>query len=167
MLMVNKYQKILEKMGKVLGFIGCIIPILMLLAIALLVVCVEEPRSSMGMGCALLLEFVLFISIHGTSYFVGRWFLGDKYKASHVSDGDTVWWPEKTYKYVKRNMITNLIELIVSAVFTVFFAILLCVGYENWIVCLIGLIVSLIAIVVFYLFYKKQEYQVKNENLSE
>ena len=163
---MNKYEKILGKIGKILGFVCCMLSILMLLSIAILILCFEDPRSSMGMGCALLLEFVLWVSIHGTSYFIGLWFLGDKYKASHVRDGDTVWWPEKSCRYVKRNMITNLIETIVSLLFAIFYTVLLCVGYEGVIICIMGLISSIIAVVLFYLFYKKQQYQVKNENIS-
>ena len=163
---MNKYEKILKIIGKILGFIGCMSGIFVLLTIAILILCYEDTRSSMGMGVALLIEFVLFISIHVTSYFVGLWFLGDRYSASHVSDGDTVWWPEKTYGYVKRNMITNLVETIASLVFAVFYAVLICIGRGYFVIGLIGLIVSLITGTVFYLFYKKQQLKVKNENLS-
>lgn len=164
---MNKHEKILGKIGRVFGFIGCMSLILMLLAMPIILLLFDESRTSMGIGLALITELVVWISIHGTSYFVGVWFLGDRYNPSHVSDGDTVWWPEKTHGYVKRNMVTNLIEIIVSLVFSVLYVVLLCIGYKNMLIILIGLIVSLIAAIIFYLFYKKQQYQVKNENLPQ
>lgn len=161
---MNKYEKILEKMGKILGFLVCITPILLLLTMSILILCFEAPREAMGIGCSLILESALFMSIHGISYFLGMWFLKDEYRASHVSHGETIWWPKKSYKYIKRNMITNFIEIIVSLIFTTFYTILLCIWQKNIVICLVGLILSLFSTIIFYLFYKKQQYQLKNES---
>ena len=163
---MNKYEKVLKNMGKILGFAACMSTIIMLITITILPLCFKDSRDSFGIYAALLIELVLFVSVHGTSYFIGLWFLNDRYSASHVSNGNTVWWPKTTYGYVKRNMITNLIETIVSLVFAAFYIILICIRFYYLFVGLMGLILSLIAATVFYLFYKKQQYKLKTEYIN-
>ena len=141
--------------------------IVILLMMIILPLCFEDSREALGIYFVLLIELIVFLSIHGTSYFIGLWFLNDEYSASHVSNGNTVWWPKTTYGYVKRNMITNLIETFVSLAFAIFYVVLICINSYYLLIGLIGLLLSVIAGIIFYLFYKKQQFKLKNESLSK
>lgn len=162
---MNKYEKILGKMGKIAGFTACMMGTVLMLVIVILPLCFEEARSSLGVGGVLLLELAVWVAIHAISYFIGLWFLGERYTPSHVSDGQTVWWPKTTYGYIKRNMVTNLIEIIASALFVIIYVILICCGC-GLTLCLVGLILSIMAAGLFYLFYKKQQHQIKDGDFN-
>ncbi len=162
---MNKYENSLGLIGKILGF-----SLFALIAIGFttipIIVVIFVGLDMLG-GMLLLFEICLCCSIHFVSYSIGLFFLGDRYKPTgYVSGGRSLKWPKETYIYVKRNMITNFIEIIACSCFSVVFIVLACLNLFLTIsIC--GLVGSVIAFVIFFLFYKKEEYKLKNENFDE
>lgn len=156
---MNKYEKTLGMIGKILGF-----SVFALIALALtvmpIIVVVFVGDDLIG-AMLVLLEFCLCVSTHVVSYAIGLFFLGDRYKPTgYVNNGQSLDWPVETRIYIKRNMITNLIELIVCVVFFILYFVLLCLNlFKTLAVC--GLVFSLIAFWIFFLFYKKQQTKLK------
>lgn len=162
----NKYENALKMIGKILGF--SLYALISLVLISFPIIPVIFVGSEMIGGMLLLFEFCLCCSIHILSYAIGLYFLGDRYSPTgYVSGGKSLNWPIETYKYIKRNMITNLIEIISCALFSVIYIVFLCLGLFTTIsIC--GLVVSIIAFLIFYLFYQKQRYKLKNkESLNQ
>lgn len=160
----NKYEKILSGLLHVLGLVVFAFPCVFMIIAPILVI-IYVGNDMLG-GMLLLFEFSLCFSIHIISYAVGRFLLEESYtNTGYVSNGRSLSWPVETQKYIKRNMITNLIEIITCGLFTVAFIILLCLGlYKTISIC--GIIFSLIAIIIFWLFYKKEEYIIKNNKYN-
>ncbi len=156
---MNKYEKTLGMIGKVLGF-SLFALMSLALTISPIIVVIFVGVDMLG-AMLLLFEFCLFLSVHVISYAVGLFFLGDHYEPTgYVSEGRSLNWPVETYIYIKRNMITNLIELIVCAVFGVAYIVLICLNvFTTLAIC--GFAISLIAFWIFFLFYKKQQYKIK------
>lgn len=161
----NKYEKILSGLVNILGIVGCVFPCIFMMIGPILVI-IYVGNDMLG-GMLLLFEFSLCCSIHIISYAVGRFFLGDRYRnTGYVSNGLSLEWPVETPQYIKRNVITNLIEMIVCGLFIAAFIILLCLGlYKTISIC--GIIFSAIAIIIFWLFYKKEEYIIKNNKYNQ
>lgn len=157
---MNKYENVLKTIGKVLGFLSFVFISLILLALPIVVIiCVG---TEMLGGMLLLLELCVLCAVHTISYAFGLFFLDDRYKPSgYVNNGKSLNWPQITYIYVKRNMITNLIECIVCVLFCIVFIILLCLSMFI-IVSICGIVASIIAFVIFFLFYKKQQFEINN-----
>ncbi|MGN1201233.1 MAG: hypothetical protein ACI4R8_03135 [Candidatus Caccovivens sp.] len=162
---MNKYENILIWIAKIFGFSLVALTASGLIASPIIVVI--SVGSEMIGAMLLLFEFCLCCSIHGVSGSIGLFFLGDHYEPTgYVSNGQSLLWPVETYIYVKRNMITNFIEIITCSVFSVVFIILLCLNLFTTIsIC--GLIASIIAFVVFYLFYKKEHHKLQNDSLEK
>ncbi|MBE7074240.1 MAG: hypothetical protein E7379_04040 [Clostridiales bacterium] len=162
---MNKYENTLSLIGKVLGFsLFCLLAIGFVAAPIIVIFFVG---SSLIGGMLLLFEFCLCFSIHLVSYAIGLFFLGDRYKPTgYVSGGQSLDWPVSTYKYVKRNMITNLVEIIACSVFSLVFIFLLCLNlFPTISIC--GLGASIIGFIIFYLFYKKEQHNLKNKNFEK
>lgn len=162
---MNKYEKALGLIGKILGF-----SLFALLALGFtsspIIVVIFVGYEMIG-GMLLLFELCLCCSIHFVSYSIGLFFLGDHYKPTgYVSGGRSLNWPEETYRYVKRNMITNFIEIITCSFFSVAFIVLLCLNLFTTIsIC--GLVASIIAFSIFFLFYKKEQTKLKSGDLEK
>ncbi len=153
---MNKYEKILNKIGQILGFSLFVILALVLVAMPTVVLITQDDLIAL----VVLLEICTLIAIYCVSYGIGLFFFKDRYKPTgYVSEGQSLNWPEKTRIYVKRNMITNLIEIIACAAFAVLYIVLLCLGIIVTSIC--GLVMSAVAFVIFFLFYKKQQHQLK------
>lgn len=162
---MNKYQNALSLIGKVLGF--SLFDLMALgLAAAPIIVIIFVGSDLIG-GMLLLFELCLCCSIHLVSCAMGLFFFGDHYEPTgYVSEGRSLDWPKATYMYVKRNMITNFIEIIICALFSVLFIVLLCLNLFTTIsIC--GLVTSIIAFIFFYLFYKKEQHVLKNDTFEK
>ena len=120
---MNKYKNALSLIGKVLGF--CLFGLMALgLAAAPIIVIIFLGSGLIG-GMLLLFELCLCCAIHFVSYAMGLFFFGDHYKPTgYVNEGRSLNWPKATYMYVKRNMITNFIEINICALFSVLFVVL-------------------------------------------
>ena len=161
---MNKYENILNMIGKILGFSLFAILAIGLTSFPILVIIFVG--SEMLGGMLLLLELCLSCSIHCLSYSMGLFFFGDHYiPTGYVKNGRSLNWPKETYIYVKRNMITNFIEIISCLLFCVVYIVLLCLNLFT-VLSICGLVVSIIAYVIFYLFYKKEHNKLTNENLN-
>ena len=147
---MNKYQNALNLIGKILGVSTFFLPAIGLTAAPIAVIIFVG--SDLIGAMLLLFEFCLFCSIHFASYAIGLIFFGDHYKPTgYVSGGQSLNWPKETYKYIKRNMITNLIEIIVCSLFSILFIVLLFLNlYTTISIC--GLVASIISFVFFFLF---------------
>lgn len=165
---MNKYENILSMLGKILGF-GLFALIGISFSITPILVIVFVGSDMLG-GMLILLELCLACSVHFVSHGLGLFFWGDRYKTTgYVRDGNSYRWPIETYNYLKRNMITNFIELILCAVFGIAYIVFLCMNMFVTI-SILGLVFTIITFVIFYLFYKKQNYKLKyeyKENLKE
>lgn len=161
---MNKYEKILSMMGRICGFSFFVI-----ISIGL-VGAITLPIFLVGMEMIPILffffELMLCCAIHFVSYAYGLFFAGDHYKPTgYVSRGQSLDWPVETRRYVKRNMITNLMEIITCSIFIIAYIVLLCLNLYHFLL-ITGLVCSIIAFIVFFLFYKKQQYQLKSYNTN-
>ena len=161
---MNKYENILKWIGKILGFcFAAAIPLgLTAMPLMVMIFVGDEVFGAM----ILLFEFCFCSSVHIFSYAMGLFFFGDRYvPTGYVNSGRSLDWPVETYKYVKRNMITNFVEVISCVVFFVVYIFMLCSGLYNGI-AIAGMVASVIGFVIFYLFYKKQQYKLKHGDIS-
>ena len=162
---MNKYENTLKLIGNILGCsLFCLLSVGLVAAPIIVIIFVG---SGMIAGMVFLLEFCLCCAIHFISYSIGLFFLGDHYKPTgYVSRGESLNWPVSTYKYLKRNMITNLVEVIVCTIFSVGYLVLLCLNIFTTIsIC--GLVSSMIGFVIFFLIYKKEQHKLKNGNFEK
>lgn len=161
---MNKYENILNMIGKILGFSLFAILAIGLTSFPILIIIFVG--SEMLGGMLLLFELCLSCSIHFFSYSMGLFLFGDRYiPTGYVKDGRSLNWPKETYIYVKRNMITNFVEIISCLLFCVVYIVLLCLNlFTTLSIC--GLIASIIACLIFYLFYKKEHNKLTNNNLN-